>query len=135
MLILSRPTKSIVTLLLWRKFICDKSASGMSINPQIVLTFMPRVEKYPLQFISSLACGRTNISIILHSPTSLISHQFINPENLKALTSFLTIKIEKKYNSQTAVETISRLHIGIRMIVKYLMTRRNQKKRSNFPNW
>jgi hypothetical protein len=36
---MSRPTYSTV-ILLWRKFICDKSASGLLINPPIVFTFM-----------------------------------------------------------------------------------------------
>ncbi len=35
---LSRPTYSIV-ILLWRKFICDKPASGMLTNLRIVFTF------------------------------------------------------------------------------------------------
>ncbi len=37
-LILSRPTYNIV-ILVWRKFKCDKSASGMLIKQQIVFTF------------------------------------------------------------------------------------------------
>jgi hypothetical protein len=36
-MVLSRPTYSIV--IIWSKFICDKSASGMLINPPVVFTF------------------------------------------------------------------------------------------------
>jgi hypothetical protein len=64
--VLSRPTYSIV-ILLWRKFICAKSGSGMLKNPPIVFTFT-RQKWSSISFCSYLVLlvWRSNIRITSH---------------------------------------------------------------------
>ncbi len=69
-----RPTYNII-LLLWRKFISDKSASGMLINPRIVFTFTrPRWSSNTFSSYLALLVLRYKIRNLPH-PTSFISRQ------------------------------------------------------------
>ncbi len=81
---MSRPTYSIIVL--WRKFICDKSASGMLINPLIVWTFSrQKWSSNHLQFRSSLGGVKIKYMVrnIPHLPTvRLTSHHKINKMHL-----------------------------------------------------
>ncbi len=72
-ILLWRLTYSIV-IILWRKFMCDKSASGMLINPPIVFTFTrQRWSSTKFRSYLALLVWRSNIRIISHPPTSFSS--------------------------------------------------------------
>ncbi len=69
-------------ILLWRKFTCDKSASGMLINPGIVFTFTrQRWSSTTFSSYLALLVWRSNIWNIPHLPTSY-SRNSGDPQNL-----------------------------------------------------
>ena len=79
---LSRPTYSIV-ILLWRKFICDKSASWMLINPPIVFTFTrQRWSSATLIIYLALLLKYTHYisSTYFFHLATIICFLFLNPE-------------------------------------------------------
>jgi hypothetical protein len=102
---LSRPTYSIV-IFLRRKFICNKSASGMLINPPTVFTFTCQ-RWSSTTFNSYLALlmlrSKIQVRIIIHPPTSFIMqlHKFfLGPmKNFQAPTEIK--KSERLYKDLT----------------------------------
>ncbi len=111
---LSRPTYSTV-ILLWRKFIYDKSTSGMLINPRIVFTFT-RKSWSNTTFSSYLALlvWRSNMRNLPHPPTSFISQQNkLNPSKHRVANH----KIKRR-------EVVSHL--------SYIWTRQGKKIQTTF---